>query len=167
MGIIPSIQPTHATSDMAYAEDRLGPKRTNEEAYRMHSVLALNPILGSDFPVEPPNPFEGIFAAVARRSPRTGLDKDGTSVGWHMEEALSLDEAVKGFTLGPAHGAFLEGKAGVIKGGAFADWIVLDERLEDLTVDQLREVKVRETWVGGRCVYRRDEKETLEAKDEL
>lgn len=63
-GIIPSIQPTHATSDMAYAENRLGEKRTKNEAYKMRSFLSLQPILGSDFPVEPANPFEGIFAAV-------------------------------------------------------------------------------------------------------
>jgi predicted amidohydrolase YtcJ len=166
MGIIPSIQPTHATSDMVYAEDRLGSKRTNEEAYRMRSLLPLEPILGSDFPIEPPNPFEGIFAAIARRSPKTGLGKGGNQSGWHTEEALDLEDALRGFTLGPAHGAFLDGKAGIIKKGAYADWIVLDEPLEDMRVDDIRHVRVRETWVGGRCVYRLGE-ERIDRKDEL
>jgi len=155
MGIIPSIQPTHATSDMYYAEDRLGEKRTREEAYRMRSLLHIHPVLGSDFPVEPPNPFEGIFAGVTRRNPRTGLGKNWDDKGWHQEEALSLEEALIGFTKWPAHAAFLEGKAGAIQDGAFADWVVLDVPLEKVDVNSLRHVKVRETWVKGEKVYSR------------
>ncbi|KAJ9156471.1 Amidohydrolase [Pleurostoma richardsiae] len=156
MGIIPSIQPTHATSDMKYAELRLGKGRTSAEAYRMRSLLDLVPVLGSDFPVEPPNPFEGIYAAVARRSPHTGRGADGSSASWYPEEALSLDEALMGFTKGPAHGSFLEGKAGAIQEGAFADWLVLDEPIESIDIEGLRTVRVRETWVAGRRVYLRD-----------
>ncbi|KAE9966426.1 hypothetical protein BLS_007023 [Venturia inaequalis] len=167
VGIIPSIQPTHATSDMSYAEDRLGDKRTADEAYKMRSFLPLHPILGSDFPVEPANPFEGIFAAVTRKSPRTGLGKNGAEHGWHLEEALSLDQALRGFTHGPAHGTFMEGKVGVIQEGAFADWVVLDEPLDGLALDDLRKVKVRETWVSGRCVYRREEQSEPVVKQEL
>lgn len=155
VGIIPSIQPTHATSDMAYAELRLGPERTAREAYRMRSLLDVNPILGSDFPVEPPNPFQGIYAAVARKSPHTGLGAGGSTDGWYTDEALDLDDALLGFTKGPAFGAFMEGKAGLIKEGAFADWVVLDEPLEDLELEQLRDFHVRETWVAGRRVYER------------
>jgi predicted amidohydrolase YtcJ len=165
-GIIPSIQPTHATSDMAYAADRLGLNRTAEEAYRMRSLLPLTPVLGSDFPVEPPNPFEGLFAAIARRSPKTGLGKGGSQEGWYTAEALSLSDAIAGFTSGPAHGAFLEGKAGVIKEGSYADWIVLDEPLDALSFEDLRHVKVRETWVAGHQVYKRDE-DIAGTKDEL
>ncbi|KAL2758684.1 hypothetical protein ACRALDRAFT_2099960 [Sodiomyces alcalophilus JCM 7366] len=155
MGIIPSIQPTHATSDMAYAELRLGPERTAREAYRMRSLLDVNPILGSDFPVEPPNPFQGIYAAVARKSPHTGHGAGGSTDGWHTDEALDLDDALLGFTRGPAFGAFMEGKAGWIKEGAFADWVVLDEPLEDVDLEELRDFRVRETWVAGRRVYER------------
>lgn len=155
VGIIPSIQPTHATSDMYYAETRLGKVRTETEAYRMKSLLPLQPILGSDFPVEPPDPFKGIFAAIARRDPHTGLSRNGTKEGWYMSQALSLEEALKGFTLGPAHGAFLEGKAGVIKEGAFADWIVLDAPIEELDAEGIRTLQVRETWVAGKRVYQR------------
>jgi predicted amidohydrolase YtcJ len=66
-----------------------------------------------------------------------------------------LDQALRGFTDGPAFGAFMTGKAGVIRPGAFADWVVLDEPLESLSVEDLRSLKVRETWVGGKMVYKR------------
>lgn len=155
LGIIPSIQPTHATSDMGYALSRLGVKRTAEEAYRMQSFLPLGPVLGSDFPVEPASVFEGIYAATTRRSPRTGLDPNGSKDGWYPEEAITVDEALKGFTINPAYGAFLDGNAGVIEEGAWADWIVLDQPLEGLDLEDLRKITVRETWVGGKLVYRR------------
>ncbi|KAI3316599.1 amidohydrolase [Xylariaceae sp. AK1471] len=156
IGIIPSIQPTHATSDMTYAERRLGKERTAKEAYRMRSLLDINPVLGSDFPVEPADPFQGIYAAVTRRSPRTGRGTDESPDGWHTEEALTLDQAIRGFTEGPAYGSFTEGKTGVITPGAYADWIVLDKPLEDMDIEALRSLKVRETWVAGKKVYGRD-----------
>lgn len=160
LGIVPSIQPTHATSDMAYAESRLGPRRIAQSAYRMASLASSSwpPIvLGSDFPVEPPDPWQGMYAAVKRKSPRTGRGKDGALNGWHTKEALSLDAALRGFTTGPAYGAFLEGKAGVIESGAWADWVVLDTPIDEVGVEDLRGVRVRETWVAGRRVYRRPE----------
>jgi len=155
MGIIPSIQPTHATSDMMYAEKRLGKRRTQEEAYRMRSLLPLNPVLGSDFPVEPANIFQGIYAAVTRRHPRTGLDAGGGTKGWYPEETITLEDALDGFTINPAYAAHLEGKAGVIEVGAYADWVVLDEPLEAMDLESLRKATVRETWVGGKMVWRR------------
>jgi predicted amidohydrolase YtcJ len=159
LGIVPSIQPTHATSDMAYAARRLGPERTRDEAYRMRSFFHNGlppPVLGSDFPIEPPDPFQGIYAAVARRSPHTGLNANGTAEPWYPDEALSLHEALVGFTQGPAYGAFLEGRAGVIQPGALADWVVLDRPLAEYDLEELRSMKVRETWVGGTQVYRRE-----------
>ncbi|KAI2602072.1 amidohydrolase 3 [Hypoxylon sp. NC1633] len=155
-GIIPSIQPTHATSDMTYAEKRLGKERTVQEAYRMRSLLDVSPVLGSDFPVEPPDPFQGIYAAVTRRSPHTGRGTADSPDGWHTDEALSLDQAIRGFTEGPAYAGFTDGKTGVIKPGAYADWIVLDKSLDSMDIEDLRSLKVRETWVGGRRVYARD-----------
>jgi predicted amidohydrolase YtcJ len=141
---------------MKYAELRLGATRTKDEAYRMRSFLPLNPVLGSDFPVEPPDPFQGIYAAVARRSPHTGKGADGSDNSWHVEEALNLMEAFTGFTKGAAYGAFMEGKAGVIQEGAFADWVVLDLPVDAYDIEQYREMKVSETWVGGKRVYSRD-----------
>ncbi|KAG5665999.1 hypothetical protein KAF25_010124 [Fusarium avenaceum] len=155
LGIIPSIQPTHATSDMKYALSRLGKDRLSSSAYRMRSLLPARPILGSDFPVEPPNPFQGIYAAVARRSPHTGRGPEDSPDGWHTEEALSLDEAMWGFTRASAYGAFLDDRAGVIREGALADWVVLDKPIESLDVEELRTLKVRETWVAGKKVYER------------
>jgi predicted amidohydrolase YtcJ len=155
MGIIPSIQPTHATSDMPYAEKRLGQVRTQEEAYRMRSLLGLNPVLGSDFPVEPANIFQGIYAAVTRRSPHTGLDAEGGTKGWYTGETITLEDALDGFTVNPAYAAHLEGKVGVIEIGSYADWVVLDEPLETMDLESLRKATVKETWVGGKMVYRR------------
>jgi predicted amidohydrolase YtcJ len=155
LGIIPSIQPTHATSDMGYAESRLGHQRTSDRAYRMRSMVSQGLVLGSDFPVEPASIFEGIYAAMTRRSPKTGLDPDGRKTGWYPEETLSFEQALKGFTVNPAYAAFLEGKAGVIEVGAYADWIVVDEELETMDVESLRKATVRETWVGGKRVYQR------------
>ncbi|KAJ4302568.1 hypothetical protein N0V88_002718 [Collariella sp. IMI 366227] len=94
-------QPTHATSDMAYAASRLGEDRVRTSAYRMRSLLSTGLVLGSDFPVEPPNPFEGVYAAVARRHPRTGKGPEG---GWHGEEALSVEEALEGLRGGGSWG---------------------------------------------------------------
>jgi predicted amidohydrolase YtcJ len=155
LGIIPSIQPTHATSDMGYAESRLGVVRTQNEAYRMRSLLPLRPVLGSDFPVEPATSFEGMYAAITRRSPRTGLDPSGSKEGWYPEETITLLDALHGFTVNAAYGAFLEGKAGIIDVGAYADWVVLDNPFESMDVESLREMKVREVWVGGKKVYQR------------
>ena len=162
LGILPSVQPTHATSDMAYAARRLGPARTRDEAYRLRSFAASSRgrpplVLGSDFPVEPPDPFQGVFAAVARRSPRTGKGAAGDDHPWLPEEALSLAQALEGFTRGPAYGAFLDGVAGEIRPGAFADWVVLDRPTGAYDLDDFRDLKVRETWVAGRRVYARDE----------
>lgn len=161
MGIIPSIQPTHATSDMPYAEKRLGHFRTQEEAYRMRSLLGLNPVLGSDFPVEPANIFQGIYAAVTRRSPHTGLGAGGGTKGWYTDETITLEDALDGFTINPAYAAHLEGKVGVIEIGAYADWVVLDEPIETMDLESLRKATVKETWIGGKMVYRRPGPEVM------
>ncbi|KAH7317692.1 amidohydrolase family-domain-containing protein [Rhexocercosporidium sp. MPI-PUGE-AT-0058] len=163
MGIIPSIQPTHATSDMAYALDRLGNERTSHSAYRMASLFPSKsisktskypgPVLGSDFPVEPPSPFEGMYAAVTRLNPHTGTSPAGPQ-GWHPEESLTVEQAVLGFTRNAAYGWFKEGKAGAIEVGNWADWIVLDRNVwPDETGRSLRDVVVKETWMGGRRVF--------------
>ncbi|KAK8089741.1 amidohydrolase [Apiospora hydei] len=156
IGIIPSIQPTHATSDMAYAEKRLGKERTVSEAYLMRSLLDIRPVLGSDFPVEPSDPFQGIYAAVTRKNPHTGRGTDDSPDGWQTQESLSLDQAIRGFSEGPAFAGFMEGKAGAITKGAFADWVVLETPLEETDIEDFRSLKVKETWVGGRRVYKRN-----------
>ncbi|KAE8442158.1 hypothetical protein EG329_003809 [Mollisiaceae sp. DMI_Dod_QoI] len=163
LGIIPSIQPTHATSDMAYALSRLGEDRLSHSAYRMSSLFPPTassihskypgPVLGSDFPVEPPNPFHGMYAAVTRLNPATGTSPNGAE-GWHLEEALSVKQALVGFTKNAAYGWFREGVTGKIEVGMWADWVVVDSDIFiDETGKSLRDVVVKETWVGGRRVF--------------
>lgn len=159
LGIVPSVQPTHATSDAAYALSRLGARRLRDSAYRMRSFLPLGLVLGSDFPVEPPSVLAGIYAAVTRRDPRPGMDKQPDGKGWYTEEALTVKEALRGFTRGPAYAAGLP-KAGAIMAGTWADWVVLDRRLTDVGADgdgglewMKSDTAVRETWLHGRRVY--------------
>lgn len=159
MGIIPSIQPTHATSDMAYALSRLGLKRLTNSAYRMKSFFPSTktpyqgPVLGSDFPVEPPNPFHGMYSAVTRLNPATGTSPSGDQ-GWHPEQALSVDQAILGFTRNAAYGWIKEKETGAIEVGNWADWVVIDRDLwADKSGRAIRDVVVKETFVGGRRVF--------------
>lgn len=146
---------------MAYALSRLGPDRLSHSAYRMASLFPAQispgsypgPVLGSDFPVEPPNPFHGMYAAVARLDPASGTSPSGEG-GWYPQEALSIEQALLGFTRNAAYGWFREGVTGAIEVGKWADFIVVDKDVwEDEEGKALRDVQVRETWVGGRKVY--------------
>ena len=149
---------------MAYALSRLGPDRLSQSAYRMASLFPSHsipdtknrypgPVLGSDFPVEPPNPFHGMYAAVTRLNPATGTSPSGEK-GWYAEEALTVEQALVGFTRNAAYGWFREGSTGAIEVGKWADWVVVDRDIsEDESGKSLRDVVVRETWMGGRRVY--------------
>ncbi|KAK6330004.1 hypothetical protein TWF718_003431 [Orbilia javanica] len=164
--IVPSIQPTHATSDMAYALSRLGLQRLKDSAYRMQSLFPKAkigvpyppyPVLGSDFPVEPPSPIEGMYAAVTRCSPKA-VTCEKESV-WD-EERLTRLQAVQGFSRNVGWGGTLGWEStGQLSG--WADWVVVDSDLFDETVD-LRKVKVKETWIGGRRVFKREEEPAFE-----
>lgn len=97
---------------------------------------------------------------MTRKSPRTGKGKDGAEEGWYSEEALGVMDALRGFTVGPAWGAFMEGRAGGVERGMWADWVVVDEDVFGEgrgDVEGLRGLRVRETWVRGRRVYRRED----------
>lgn len=147
---------------MAYAYDRLGSERLTHSAYRMASffpstrssnVKYPGPVLGSDFPVEPPNPFHGMYAAVTRLNPITGTSPSGDG-GWYSEESLTTEQALLGFTRNGAYGWFREEKAGAIEVGKWADWIVVDTDIwKDESGKSLRDVKVLETWMGGKKVW--------------
>lgn len=158
--LLNNLQPTHATSDMAYAVDRLGNDRLSKSAYRMKSLFPSRPrtkfpgpVLGSDFPVEPPNPFHGMYAAVTRLDPQTGTSPSGRD-GWFKEEALSVEQALHGFTRNAAFGWGKEDVAGAIEVGKWADWVVIDrDILADKSGKSLRDVEVRSTWVGGHKKY--------------
>jgi predicted amidohydrolase YtcJ len=159
LGVVASIQPTHATSDQFYAEKRLGKKRLAERAYRMKSLFPR--VLGSDFPVEPPAVLRGVYAAVTRRDPGTGKWV-GDGRGWYPGEKLTVKEALMGFTRDVAFAGGMGNKTGVIEKGRWADWVVLKRRvsLEPAEWKQwewLRDEEVvKETWIAGRRRFLRE-----------
>jgi predicted amidohydrolase YtcJ len=149
-GVIASFQPTHATSDMPWAEARLGTERV-KFAYAWRSVIDAGGkvAFGSDFPVEDPNPLLGLFAA------RTRTDAKGAPPGgWMPEQKVTGDEALAGFTKGAAYAAFAEERRGVLKEGADADFAVLP--IDPVAGDPgaLLDARVQVTVVGGVDVYR-------------
>src|SRR5690606_1533211 len=147
--IIPSVQPTHATSDMYWAEDRLGPNRV-KDAYIFKQLLDQNGYiaLGSDFPVESINPLYGFHAAVARQSAE-GWPEDG----FQKENSLTREEALRGMTIWAAYANFEEEKKGSIEADKFADFVILDQDIMEVPAGDLRNVTVRATYVGGEKIY--------------
>eukprot|EP01089_Gocevia_fonbrunei_P001260 TRINITY_DN11175_c0_g1_i1.p1 TRINITY_DN11175_c0_g1~~TRINITY_DN11175_c0_g1_i1.p1 ORF type:complete len:604 (+),score=136.19 TRINITY_DN11175_c0_g1_i1:23-1834(+) len=146
--IIASMQPTHATSDMRYAEDRVGKERI-KGAYSWKKMLNLSvPLpLGSDFPVELVDPLLGIYAAVTRQDV-TGWPAGG----WYPEERLTRYEALYGFTQAAAYAAYQEYEIGSITPGKFADFVILSDNILDENVNIL-DIKVEQTFLGGKKVY--------------
>jgi len=151
LGIIASMQPTHATSDMGWAEDRIGPVRL-EGAYAWRKVLAAGGrlALGSDFPVESIDPRLGLYAAVTRQD-LAGLPAGG----WHPEERLTRDEALRGFTLDAAYSVFWEREIGSLEVGKRADLVVYAKDPLRVADAELATVPVDLTLVDGRTVYDR------------
>jgi predicted amidohydrolase YtcJ len=148
-GIIASMQPTHATSDMYWAEKRLGPERI-KGAYAWRTILNAGGrlALGSDFPVEAVNPFFGIYAAVTRQDQKGWPDG-----GWYPNEKLTLAEAIRGFTSDAAYAAFEEKSRGTIEPGKLADLTIVEGDLYAMPQAELFKTKVKYTVVGGEVVY--------------
>lgn len=149
LGVIPSMQPTHATSDMNMAEKRVGHERIGG-AYAWRTFLQQGSRIacGSDFPVESPNPFYGIHAAVTRQ------DHAGKPIaGWYPEQDMSLKEALRCFTLDAAYAAHQEKVLGSLEPGKWADFVVLDRDLFKMPEYELYQTGVLQTWVAGRKVY--------------
>lgn len=148
-GIIGSMQPTHATSDMRWAEARLGPERV-KGAYAWRTVLDSGGrlALGSDFPVEAVNPWFGIHSAVTRQNQRGQPDE-----GWYPEQKLTLAEAIRGFTSDAAWAAFEEQSRGTIEPGKLADFTIVEGDVFATAPGDLFRVKTRMTVVGGEIVY--------------
>lgn len=148
-GIIASMQPTHATSDMYWAEARLGPERIRG-AYAWRTVLNAGArlALGSDFPVESVNPFFGIHAAVTRQD-----QKNWPAGGWYPSEKLTLTEAIRGFTSDAAWAAFEEQSRGTIAPGQLADFTIVEGNLFGIPPSDLWKTKVRYTVVGGEIAF--------------
>ncbi|RNL90795.1 amidohydrolase [Sinomicrobium pectinilyticum] len=148
-GIIPSVQPTHATSDMYWAQDRLGKDRV-QGAYAYKTLLDKAGViaLGTDFPVEHVNPFYTFYAAVGRK------DLDGyPNGGFQPENALSRKEALKGMTIWAAYSNFEEEEKGSIETGKLADFIILDKDIMQVPLEEIPATKVEGTFIGGKKVY--------------
>lgn len=147
--IIPSVQPTHATSDGPWAGDRLGPERIGH-AYAYKDLLQELGLLalGTDFPVEGIDPLQTFRSAVLRQA------ADGwPEGGYHVENALSREEALRGMTLWNALATFTENEVGTLEAGKRADFTVLDRDLLTVPADQLKRAKVRATFVNGERVH--------------
>ena len=147
--IIPSVQPTHATSDMYWAEARLGPNRISS-AYAYQTLLKQNGWmpLGTDFPVEDISPFKTFYAAVFRRD-----GKGFPANGFQKEHALSREQAIRGMTIWAAKAAFEEKEKGSLEVGKAADFILLDKDLMKCKEEDVLNTKVVSTYINGERVY--------------
>jgi predicted amidohydrolase YtcJ len=151
LDIIAAMQPTHATSDMYWAEDRVGPQRIlGGYAWRTLLDSGARLAFGSDFPVEAVDPRLGLFAAVARQ------DLEGwPEGGWYPEERVTREAALRAFTLDAAYAAFMEDLVGSLEPGKRADFVVLDRDYMTIPAEEIPRMAVRETWLDGERVYPR------------
>src|SRR5947199_76506 len=150
-GIIASMQPTHQTSDRLMAEKRLGPNRL-KGAYAWQTVLRTGAKLafGTDFPVESPNPFPGLSAAISRQ------DVNGQPPGgWFPEQRLTFEQALDAYTRGAAYAGFAEDRIGTLEPGKWADFILVDRDPTKVDAQALARTQVLETWIAGKKVWER------------
>ena len=149
--IIPSVQPTHATSDMYWAKDRIGENRI-KSGYAYKDLLnAYGKIaLGTDFPVEKVNPMLTFYAAVARKD-LSGFPENG----FQTENALTRDEAIKGMTIWAAYSNFEENEKGSIEVGKSADFIILDRDIMTIAIDDIPNTIVLKTFSNGELVFQK------------
>jgi predicted amidohydrolase YtcJ len=150
-GIVASMQPTHQTSDRLMAEARLGPNRL-KGAYAWQTVekLGIPLAFGTDFPVESPNPFPGLSAAVSRQ------DLNGKPAGgWIPSERLSFEQALAAYTRGSAYAGFAEDRIGALEPGKWADFVLVDRDPTKVDPQQLGRTKVLQTWIAGKKVWER------------
>jgi predicted amidohydrolase YtcJ len=148
LGVIPSMQSTHATSDKNMAQDRLGEVRI-EGAYAWRKLMDTGARIanGSDFPVESPNPFFGLHAAITRQ------DKDNQPEGgWFPEESMTTEEAFASFTIDAAYAGHQETLLGTLESGKKADFILLDQDIFEISPTEIWKTQVLETWVNGKEV---------------
>ncbi len=149
LNVIASMQPTHATSDMNMAEDRIGKKRMRG-AYAWQTFLDQGTTVacGSDFPVEHVNPFFGLYSAVTRQ------DHQGNPPGgWYPEEAMTRKQALRCFTIDAAYAAHQEDIIGTLEKGKYADFIIIDRNYFEIPASEIWKIDVLETWVAGEKVY--------------
>ncbi|MEA3421180.1 MAG: amidohydrolase, partial [Acidobacteriota bacterium] len=151
--VIASMQPTHCITDKRFAEKRIGLERC-KGAYAWQRLLdaGVHIAFGTDWPVEPIDPLEGLYAAVTRKD-RAGEEGEG----WFPDQKLSMEKAIGLYTLGSAYGEFMEGRKGMIKEGYLGDMVIFNNDLMTIPHDQIMSSKVDLTIVGGKIVYKRDE----------
>jgi predicted amidohydrolase YtcJ len=151
LGVISSMQSSHAVGDSKWAEARLGPTRIRY-AYAWRRVLDAGGrlLINSDLPGEPWEPMQTLYFAVTRK-PLAG----GTTVGWYADQSLSVGEAISAMTLAGAYGAFQEKQLGSLTPGKFADFIELDRDPRQVPPDDLKSIRVLRTWIAGKLVAER------------
>ncbi len=173
--VIPSMQPTHATSDMYWAQARLGPERILG-AYAWRSLISDGNIIpaGSDFPVELPNPLLGFYAAITRQD-KEGIPKDAMDVaarfqlsaegirdstyfngGWYVEQRMTRDEALRSFTKWGAYAEFMENEKGSLEEGMLADFVIVSKDIMTVAVKEILTTEVEMTVVGGKIRYQKN-----------
>ena len=151
LGVVASVQPYQIIDDGRWAETKIGPGRA-KTTYAFRSLLeaGARPAFGSDWPVAPMDPVMGIYAAVTRRT----LDEKNPD-GWVPDQKIPLEEALRGFTINAAFAEFAEADKGSIAPGKLADFVVLDRDLFRIKAEEIREVRVIRTIVGGEVVFKR------------
>jgi predicted amidohydrolase YtcJ len=150
LGIIASMQATHATSDMPWVPDRIGAARMAEGAYVWQKLLESDVVLanGSDFPVEEANPMLGLYAAITRQDP-SGKPPGG----WMPDQRLSRADALRSFTWSAAYAAHVESRLGSLEPGKLADFVVLSKDIMRVPAPEILDTTVRMTVIGGEVVY--------------
>jgi predicted amidohydrolase YtcJ len=150
LNVIPSMQPYHAIDDGRWAEKVIGPERI-KTTYAFKSLFDAGATVafGSDWFVAPPTPLEGIYAAVTRRT----ID-DQNPEGWVPEQKITVEQALIAYTRNAAYASFDENMKGTLTPGKLADFVVLSEDVRTIAPEQIRNVRVLKTWVGGKEVFR-------------
>ena len=150
LGIIASIQPSHCIDDMRWAEKRIGERVKNAYLFNSFVNNGVKLAFGTDWPVEPLNPMQGIYAAVTREYPEGGPEN-----GWFPEEKITLEQAIEFYTLGSAYAEFQEKIKGSIEKGKLADLVVLDRNIFKIPKREILKTKVDYTILNGKIVYKR------------
>ena len=149
LGVIASMQPSHETTDMRWAEQRLGSERSKGAyAWATMEKFGVRLAFGTDYDVEPVSPFRGLYACVTRELPG-----GGPKGGWEPQEKISLEDCIRAYTSGSAYAEFEEGKKGELKAGEYADFVVLSDDVTKIPPQEYTKIKVLRTVVGGRTVY--------------
>jgi predicted amidohydrolase YtcJ len=149
LGVIPSMQATHQTSDMGWAQSRVGPQRIRG-AYAWRSLLNTGVVIpnGTDFPVEQVNPLLTFHAAVTRQNP-----SNLPAGGWYPEQKMTREEALQSMTIWPAYAGFQESILGSLTPGKYADFVILDRDIMRVPDSEILGTRVVSTWIGGKRVY--------------